>query len=66
VPDRDCLDDRIHTLALSRGIVLLPVVDMNVRLPFSLMWKKDNSSRLLQTLWLKWTGTKSHREIEQG
>jgi DNA-binding transcriptional LysR family regulator len=31
-----------------RGIVLLPVVDMNVRLPFSLIWKKDNSSRLLQ------------------
>jgi len=31
-----------------RGIVLLPVVDMNVRLPFNLIWKKDNSSRLLQ------------------
>ena len=31
-----------------RGIVLLPVVDMNVRLPFSLMWKKDNSSPLRQ------------------
>jgi hypothetical protein len=31
-----------------RGIVLLPVVDMDVRLPFSLIWKKDNSSRLLQ------------------
>ena len=31
-----------------RGIVLLPVVDMNVRLPFSLVWKKDNSSPLLQ------------------
>jgi len=31
-----------------RGIVLLPVVDMNVRLPFSLIWKKDNSSPLLQ------------------
>jgi DNA-binding transcriptional LysR family regulator len=31
-----------------RGIVLLPVVDMNVRLPFSLMWKKDDSSLLLQ------------------
>ena len=30
------------------GIVLLPVVDMNVRLPFSLIWKKDNSSPLLQ------------------
>jgi len=31
-----------------RGIVLLPVVDMDVRLPFSLIWKKDNSSPLLQ------------------
>ena len=31
-----------------RDIVLLPVVDMNVRLPFNLIWKKDNSSPLLQ------------------
>lgn len=31
-----------------RGIALLPVVDMNVRLPFNLIWKKDNSSPLLQ------------------
>ena len=31
-----------------RGIVLVPVVDMNVRLPFSLIWKKDNTSPLLQ------------------
>jgi DNA-binding transcriptional LysR family regulator len=36
-----------------RGIVLLPVVDMNVRLPFNLIWKKDNSSPLLQKLWLR-------------
>jgi hypothetical protein len=28
--------------------VLLPVVDMNVRLAFNLIWKKDNSSPLLQ------------------
>jgi hypothetical protein len=27
---------------------LLPVVDMNVRLPFNLIWKKDNTSPLLQ------------------
>ena len=33
-----------------RGIVLLPVVDMNVRLPFNLIWKKDNRSPLLQKL----------------
>ena len=31
-----------------RGIVLLPVVDMDVQLPFNLIWKKDNSSPLLQ------------------
>src|SRR5436189_278632 len=31
-----------------RGVVLLPVVDMNVRLAFNLIWKKDNSSPLLQ------------------
>ena len=31
-----------------RGIVLVPVADMNVRLPFHLIWKKDNSSPLLQ------------------
>jgi DNA-binding transcriptional LysR family regulator len=31
-----------------RGIVLLPVVDMNVRLPFNVIWKKDNSTALLQ------------------
>jgi DNA-binding transcriptional LysR family regulator len=31
-----------------RGIALVPVVDMNVRLPFSLIWKKDNTSPLLQ------------------
>jgi DNA-binding transcriptional LysR family regulator len=29
------------------GVTLLPVVDMNVRLPFNLIWKKDNSSPLL-------------------
>ena len=32
-----------------RGVVLLPVVDMHVRLAFNLIWKKDNSSPLLQT-----------------
>jgi DNA-binding transcriptional LysR family regulator len=31
-----------------RDIVLLPVVDMNVRLPFNLIWKKDNSLPLLR------------------
>jgi hypothetical protein len=30
-----------------RGIVLLPLVDMNVRVPYNLIWKKDNSSPLL-------------------
>jgi DNA-binding transcriptional LysR family regulator len=33
-----------------RGIVLLPVVDMNVRLPFDLIWKRDNTSPLLAKL----------------
>jgi DNA-binding transcriptional LysR family regulator len=31
-----------------RGVVLLPVVDMDVRLPFNLIWKKGNSSPLLK------------------
>jgi len=31
-----------------RGVVLLPVVDMNVRLPFNVIWKKDNASPLVQ------------------
>jgi DNA-binding transcriptional LysR family regulator len=31
-----------------KGIVLVPVVDMNVRLPFNLIWKTDNTSPLLQ------------------
>ena len=31
-----------------RGVALVPVVDMNVRLPFNLIWKKDNTSALLQ------------------
>jgi DNA-binding transcriptional LysR family regulator len=31
-----------------KGIVLVPVADMNVRLPFNLIWKKGNSSPLLQ------------------
>jgi DNA-binding transcriptional LysR family regulator len=30
-----------------RGLVLLPVVDMNLRVPYNLIWKKDNSSPLL-------------------
>ena len=30
-----------------RGIALVPVVDMKVRMPFNLIWKKDNSSPLL-------------------
>ena len=32
-----------------RGIVLAPVADMNVRLSFNVIWKKHNSSPLLQT-----------------
>lgn len=33
-----------------RGIALLPVEDMTVQLPFSLVWKKDNTSPLLHRL----------------
>jgi len=33
-----------------RSIALLPVADMNVRLPFNLMWRKDSASPLLQKL----------------
>jgi DNA-binding transcriptional LysR family regulator len=29
------------------GVALLPVVDLNLTLPFALMWRKDNSSPLL-------------------
>ncbi|HET9401862.1 MAG TPA: LysR family transcriptional regulator [Candidatus Acidoferrales bacterium] len=32
-----------------KGVVLLPVVDLKVPIPFSLMWRKDNRSPLLQT-----------------
>jgi len=31
-----------------RGVVLVPVADMNVRLPFNLIWKKGDSSPVLQ------------------
>jgi DNA-binding transcriptional LysR family regulator len=31
-----------------RDVALLPVVDMDVRLPFNVIWKKDNASPLLQ------------------
>ena len=31
-----------------RGVALVPVADMNVRLSFNLIWKKDNTSPLLQ------------------
>jgi DNA-binding transcriptional LysR family regulator len=31
-----------------RGIALLPVVDMNVRVPYNLIWKRDNTLPVLQ------------------
>ena len=31
-----------------RGVALLPVADMNVRLPFNVIWNKENASPLLQ------------------
>jgi DNA-binding transcriptional LysR family regulator len=30
-----------------QGVVLLPVTDMNLPLPFALVWRKDNLSPLL-------------------
>jgi DNA-binding transcriptional LysR family regulator len=30
------------------GVALLPVVDLNVKVAFSLIWRKDNNSPLLQ------------------
>ncbi len=40
-----------------RGIALVPVVDMKVRLPFDLIWKKDNTSPLLQRFVAQVTST---------
>ena len=31
-----------------KGVVLVRVVDMNIRLPFTLIWKRDNTSPLLK------------------
>jgi DNA-binding transcriptional LysR family regulator len=31
-----------------RGVVLLPIADLNLPVPFSLIWRKDNKSPLLQ------------------
>lgn len=31
-----------------RGVALLPIIDLNVRVSFSLIWRKDNRSPLLQ------------------
>jgi DNA-binding transcriptional LysR family regulator len=45
-----------------RDVVLLPVFDMNVRLPFSLIWKKDNSSPLVQKFVAQVEGTRRPRQ----
>ena len=34
------------------GVVLLPVIDLDVPLPFALVWRKDNVPPLLAKLWL--------------
>ncbi len=31
-----------------RGVALLPIVDLSVRVSFSLIWRRDNRSPLLQ------------------
>jgi DNA-binding transcriptional LysR family regulator len=42
-----------------RGVELIPVVDMKLRLPFNLIWKKGNSSPLLQSFIAEVTGVKA-------
>jgi len=34
-------------LPLGYGVILLPVADLALTLPFALMWRKDNNSPLL-------------------
>jgi len=41
-----------------RGVALLPVVDMKLRLPFNLIWKHGNASPLLQSFVAQVTGGK--------
>jgi DNA-binding transcriptional LysR family regulator len=44
-----------------RGVTLVPLVDMNVRLPFDLIWKKDNTSPLLQRFVAQVTSTPTYK-----
>jgi hypothetical protein len=46
-------------------VVWLPVADMHVRLPFNVIWKKNNSSSLLQKFVAQVEAEKPPREIEQ-
>ena len=41
-----------------RGVALVPVSDMNVRLPFDLIWRKDNTSPLLRQFVAQVTSTR--------
>ncbi|HET9831087.1 MAG TPA: LysR family transcriptional regulator [Vicinamibacterales bacterium] len=43
------------------GVELRPVVDMNVHLPFNLIWKKDNTSPLVQKFLAHVQGDKTSR-----
>jgi DNA-binding transcriptional LysR family regulator len=47
-----------------RGLVLLPVVDMKLRVPYNLIWKKDNSSQLLHKFVSQVGVTQSSRDVE--
>jgi DNA-binding transcriptional LysR family regulator len=44
-----------------RGVALVPVVDMNLRLPFDLIWRKDNTSPLLQKFVAQVTSARGQR-----
>lgn len=49
-----------------RGVVLLPVVDMNLRLPFSLVWRRDNASPLLQKFVTQFENSRSGKRDVRG
>ncbi len=61
VPDRYRLGDELTRWHCPKGVVLLPVVDMNVRLPFNVIWKKNNSSAVLQKFQAQVQTAKSSR-----
>jgi DNA-binding transcriptional LysR family regulator len=49
-----------------RSVTLLPVADMNIRLPFSLIWRKDNPSPLLQKFVAQVEAARLAKELSRG